>query len=241
MKEPEALLKLRFLECRIENILGSIPSWVPASLFLCLFPCLTTYWRPYFDKAFLNIFQGSEEKTVVYVVGNPGRQDWQHVYTAVTRGCCRVYVIAEEPHLRRAVTNKNVPRKTHLQRFLREAIAERSNCPRPTSFPLAQSWLSQELGTQSVCVTQRAPEPPEPLTDLIKQEESAVLIKEEQTDILQQSPRKRQQTLAENSEDATKTPWVSICLGTGLKQTCALSLTTTSHLLTVTSVLLLSI
>ncbi|KFW83143.1 DNA helicase B, partial [Manacus vitellinus] len=72
----------------------------------------------------IHTFQGSEEKTVVYVVGNPGRQHWQHVYTAVTRGRCRVYVVAEELHLRRAVTNKNVPRKTRLQRFLREAISE---------------------------------------------------------------------------------------------------------------------
>ncbi|KAM4671086.1 DNA helicase B isoform 3-T3 [Amazona ochrocephala] len=155
----------------------------------------------------IHTFQGSEEKTVVYVVGNPGRQHWQHVYTAVTRGCCRVYVIAEEPHLRRAVTNKNMPRKTNLQRFLREAIAKRSNCPRHTSAPLTKSWLSQELETQSVCVTQGAPEPPEPLTDLIKQEESAVVIKEEQADVFQQSPRKRQQTFAGNSEDAMETPW----------------------------------
>lgn len=153
----------------------------------------------------IHAFQGSEEKTVVYVVGNPGRQHWQHVYTAVTRGRCRVYVIAEEPQLRRAVTNKNMPRKTHLQRFLREAIAERSNCPGHTSSPLTKSWRSQELETQSVCVTQGAPEPPEPQADLTKQEESAVLSKE-QTDILQQTPRKRQQTLAENSEDAVKTP-----------------------------------
>ncbi|KFV57775.1 DNA helicase B, partial [Gavia stellata] len=72
----------------------------------------------------IHTFQGSEEKTIVYVVGNPGRQHWQHVYTAVTRGRCRVYVLAEEMHLRRAVTNKNMPRKTRLQRFLREAIAE---------------------------------------------------------------------------------------------------------------------
>ncbi|KFZ53393.1 DNA helicase B, partial [Podiceps cristatus] len=72
----------------------------------------------------IHTFQGSEEKTVVYVVGNSGRQHWQHVYTAVTRGCCRVYVIAEELHLQRAITNKNMPRKTRLQRFLREAIAE---------------------------------------------------------------------------------------------------------------------
>ncbi|NXK01903.1 HELB helicase, partial [Herpetotheres cachinnans] len=151
----------------------------------------------------IHTFQGSEEKTVVYVVGNPGRQHWQHVYTAVTRGCCRVYVIAEELHLRRAVTNKNMPRKTRLQKFLREAIAETSNCPKQTCSPLTKSWQSQELEAQSVSVTQGAPDPSEPLSDLIKQEGSAVLNKEDQMGSLEQSPCKRQQTLAENCEDST--------------------------------------
>ncbi|NXX55119.1 HELB helicase, partial [Scopus umbretta] len=152
----------------------------------------------------IHTFQGSEEKTVVYVVGNPGRQHWQHVYTAVTRGRCRVYVVAEEMHLRRAVTNKNVPRKTRLQRFLREAIAETSNHPKQTSSFLMKSWQSQELETRSVSVAQGAPDPSEPVTDLIKQEGSAVLNKEEQRGNLQLSPCKRHQTLAENSEDAKK-------------------------------------
>ncbi|NXE72652.1 HELB helicase, partial [Cochlearius cochlearius] len=156
----------------------------------------------------IHTFQGSEEKTVVYVVGNPGRQHWQHVYTAVTRGRCRVYVIAEEMHLRRAVTNKNVPRKTRLQRFLKEAIAETSDCPKQTSSPLTKSWRSQELETGSVSVTQGAPDPPEPLSDLTEQEGSAVLGKELQMGNLHQSPCKRQQTLAGNSEDATKIPSV---------------------------------
>ncbi|KAM6384585.1 DNA helicase B isoform 3-T4 [Alca torda] len=153
----------------------------------------------------IHTFQGSEEKTVVYVVGNPGRQHWQHVYTAVTRGRCRVYVIAEEMHLRRAVTNKNVPRKTRLQRFLREAIAETSNCPKQTSSPLTKSCQSQEVETPSVSVTQSAPDPPEPLTGLIKQERSAHVNKE-QAGNFQQSPSKRQQSLAENSKDALKIP-----------------------------------
>ncbi|KAK4832160.1 hypothetical protein QYF61_020940 [Mycteria americana] len=158
----------------------------------------------------IHTFQGSEEKTVVYVVGNPGRQHWQHVYTAVTRGRCRVYVIAEETHLRKAVTNKKIPRKTRLQRFLREAIAEASNSPKQISTPLTKSWQSQGLETGSVSVTQGAPEPSEPRTDLIKQEGSAVLNKEEQTGNLQQSPCKTQRTLAENSGAAMKTPSVSI-------------------------------
>ncbi|XP_074913992.1 DNA helicase B [Buteo buteo] len=157
----------------------------------------------------VHTFQGSEAKTIVYVVGNVGRQHWQHVYTAVTRGCCRVYVIAEELHLRRAVTNKNIPRKTRLETFLRAAIAEASNCPKLTSSPLTKSWQSQ-LETRSVSVTQGAPDPSAPLTDLFKQEGSAVLNKEEQMSKLQQSPHKRQQTLAENSEDATKTPSATV-------------------------------
>ncbi|NWX17467.1 HELB helicase, partial [Aegotheles bennettii] len=147
----------------------------------------------------IHTFQGSEEKTVVYVVGNPGRQHWQHVYTAVTRGCCRVYVIAEELHLKRAVTSKNVPRKTRLQRFLREAITKTSNCPKQTDFPLMKSCQSHELETPSVSVTQEVPDPSEPLMDLIKQQGSAVLDQERQMGNLQQSPCKRQESPGENS------------------------------------------
>ncbi|KAM9293058.1 DNA helicase B [Morus bassanus] len=158
----------------------------------------------------IHTFQGSEEKTVVYVVGNPGRQHWQHVYTAVTRGRCRVYVIAEEMHLRRAITNKNIPRKTRLQRFLKEAIAETSNCPKQISSPLTKSQQGQELETRSVAVGQGAPDPPEPLTDLIKQGESAVCNKEEQMSNLLRSPCKRQQTDAEGSEDAVKPPSTTV-------------------------------
>ncbi|NXR67357.1 HELB helicase, partial [Rhadina sibilatrix] len=148
----------------------------------------------------IHTFQGSEERTVVYVVGNAGRQHWQHVYTAVTRGRCRVYVVAEELHLRRAVKNKEITRKTRLQRFLREAIAE-TNCPKQMSSPLLKCWQSQELETQSVSDTQGAPDPPEPQSDLMIQEGSSVLSKE-QMGSLQQSPCKRQ---IPESEDATKT------------------------------------
>ncbi|NXH17514.1 HELB helicase, partial [Bucco capensis] len=157
----------------------------------------------------IHTFQGSEENTVVYVVGNPGRQHWQHVYTAVTRGRCRVYIIAEELHLRRAVTNKNMRRKTRLQRFLREAIAQTSKCPNQPSSPLMKGSQeqSQELATQSVSLTQGASDPSAPPTDSIKQEEfsSAVLSKGLPMDGLQQSPCKRQ-TLAENPKDVMEIP-----------------------------------
>ncbi|XP_064022368.1 DNA helicase B isoform X2 [Pogoniulus pusillus] len=155
----------------------------------------------------IHTFQGSEENTVVYVVGSPGRQHWQHVYTAVTRGRCRVYVIAEEQHLRRAVTNKNVPRKTRLQRFLREAIAETSRCPNRPSSALVKSWQNQNPETQPVSLAEGGLNPPEPLTDLTEQPEfsSAALSEDRQKGIFQ-SPHKRQQMLLENSEDAAKVP-----------------------------------
>lgn len=154
------------------------------------------------------MFQGSEERTVVYVVGNAGRQHWQHVYTAVTRGRCRVYVVAEELHLKRAVKNKEITRKTRLQRFLREAIAETNSCPKQMSSPLRKCWQSQELETQSVSVTQGAPDPPELQSDLMIQEGSSVLS-EKQMISLQLSPCKRQ---IPASEDATNNPPVSISL-----------------------------
>ncbi|NXI24871.1 HELB helicase, partial [Sterrhoptilus dennistouni] len=150
----------------------------------------------------IHTFQGSEERTVVYVVGNAGRQHWQHVYTAVTRGRCRVYVVAEEQHLRKAVKNKEITRKTCLRRFLREAIAETSNCPTQMSSPLVKCWQSQELETQSVSVTQGAPDPPELQSDLVIQEGSSLLTKE-QMGSSQQSPCKRQTPV---SEDATERP-----------------------------------
>ncbi|NXA33692.1 HELB helicase, partial [Eudromia elegans] len=156
----------------------------------------------------IHTFQGSEEKTVVYVVGNPGRQHWQHVYTAVTRGRRRVYVIAEEMHLSKAVTNKNRPRKTRLQKFLRETIAEISNQAKQTSSLLKESWQRE---TQSVSVTQGAPDPSEPATNSVKQEGSAAL-NEEMSKALQLSPYKRQISPVRNSENAMKTSLVSTSL-----------------------------
>lgn len=66
---------------------------------------------------------------MVYAVGKAGRQDWQHVYTAVTRGRSRVYVIAEEAHLRSAISKNNVRRKTRLKHFLQDRLS--SSCASP--------------------------------------------------------------------------------------------------------------
>ncbi|XP_004861153.1 DNA helicase B isoform X1 [Heterocephalus glaber] len=73
----------------------------------------------------IHTFQGSEEHTVAYVVGKAGRQHWQHVYTAVTRGRCRVYVIAEESQLQSAIRRPDILRQTRLKHFLQNELSVR--------------------------------------------------------------------------------------------------------------------
>ncbi|XP_034626777.1 DNA helicase B [Trachemys scripta elegans] len=126
----------------------------------------------------IHTFQGSEERTIVYVVGNAGPQHWQHVYTAVTRGCCRVYIVAEESQLRKAVTTKSFPRKTRLQQRLRETFAEMSDSPEQMSSHLKGCWQSQGHDTQPgpISVTEDIPLSSVPVEDdFIKAEEPAVL------------------------------------------------------------------
>ncbi|OCT88898.1 DNA helicase B [Xenopus laevis] len=92
----------------------------------------------------IHTFQGSEEETVVYVLGCAGRQNWKHVYTAVTRGCKRVYIVAKYDQLGEAIANKARDRKTRLQQRLKETLLQnRDDCgtAQPTS------------GTQVQCVS----------------------------------------------------------------------------------------
>ncbi|CAO2582211.1 DNA helicase B [Lemmus lemmus] len=81
----------------------------------------------------VHTFQGSEENTVAYVLGKAGRQHWQHVYTAVTRGRSRVYVIAQESELKSAIRKRSFPRKTRLKHFLQKQLS--SACASPADFP----------------------------------------------------------------------------------------------------------
>nr|XP_048274106.1 DNA helicase B [Myodes glareolus] len=90
----------------------------------------------------VHTFQGSEENTVAYVLGKAGRQHWQHVYTAVTRGRSRVYVIAQESELRNAIRKRSFPRKTRLKHFLQKQLS--SACASPADFPSQPS--SPEIG-----------------------------------------------------------------------------------------------
>ncbi|XP_059042238.1 DNA helicase B isoform X1 [Mustela lutreola] len=96
----------------------------------------------------IHTFQGSEEKTVVYVVGKAGRQHWQHVYTAVTRGRCRVYVIAEESHLRGAIMRSSAPRKTRLKHFLQNELSRSCAPPADVASPSRSSGECRGPSTQ---------------------------------------------------------------------------------------------
>lgn len=71
---------------------------------------------------------------MAYVVGKAGRQHWQHVYTAVTRGRSRVYVIAQESELRSAIRKRSFPRKTRLKHFLQKQLSS-AHCASPADFP----------------------------------------------------------------------------------------------------------
>lgn len=75
----------------------------------------------------------------MYVVGWAGRQHWQHVYTAVTRGRRRVYVIAEESQLRSAIARNIIPRKTRLKHFLQSQLSDTNACAATGPAPLSRN------------------------------------------------------------------------------------------------------
>ncbi|XP_073694797.1 DNA helicase B-like [Garra rufa] len=72
----------------------------------------------------IHTFQGSEAETVVYVLGNTFVQNWQHVYTAVTRGQKRVYVVGRERDLEGAIEKRITSRNTRLRGRVKEIVAQ---------------------------------------------------------------------------------------------------------------------
>lgn len=90
----------------------------------------------------IHTFQGSEAETVVYVLGNGGGQNWKHVYTAVTRGQKRVYMVAKKEGLVSAIQRHIIPRNTRLKGLVRELFA-----PPGTEEPLSQPATQPQPGT----------------------------------------------------------------------------------------------
>ncbi|XP_005097102.2 uncharacterized protein LOC101855638 [Aplysia californica] len=75
----------------------------------------------------IHTYQGSESETVVYVLGPAIPQNWQHVYTAVTRGRRSVFIIGKWSQLCVAVKRKPNLRQTRLCQRLKNAVRENSS------------------------------------------------------------------------------------------------------------------
>ncbi|XP_026779472.3 DNA helicase B isoform X1 [Pangasianodon hypophthalmus] len=87
----------------------------------------------------IHTFQGSEEKTIVYVLDRGIGQTWKHVYTAVTRGQSRVYVIAKKDGLENAIRRYIIKRNTRLEGLIVDLlhnlrIAKREFLSQPSQF-----------------------------------------------------------------------------------------------------------
>ena len=61
----------------------------------------------------------------MYVVGSPGYQNWQHVYTAVTRGVRQVLIINNPGSLIKSIKSLPVTRQTKLQEDMLQAMRYR--------------------------------------------------------------------------------------------------------------------
>lgn len=57
------------------------------------------------------------------MLGNGSAQTWKHMYTAVTRGQKRVYVIAKEGGIALAISRRETPRNTRLGGLVKEMLA----------------------------------------------------------------------------------------------------------------------
>ncbi|KAK3518038.1 hypothetical protein QTP70_033199 [Hemibagrus guttatus] len=68
------------------------------------------------------LMRGSEVKTIVYVLDNGNNQTWKHVYTAVTRGQHRVYVIAKQGGLQNAIRGRVIKRDTRLEGLVMDLL-----------------------------------------------------------------------------------------------------------------------
>lgn len=99
--------------------------------------CFVLLWWTIFV---VSSFKGSEAETIVYVLGDGTGQNWQHVYTAVTRGQKRVYVVGKEADIERAIRKMIIPRKTRLCNLVKKVVSQ----PGPEGEDtLTQSGLGQ--------------------------------------------------------------------------------------------------
>ncbi|XP_072036054.1 uncharacterized protein [Amphiura filiformis] len=92
----------------------------------------------------IHTYQGSESETVIYLLGNSGAQNWQHVYTAITRGKTQVYIIGTKSQLLQAIRRDARIRNTELKEMLMEEI-------------IPKLKQLQQQGSYQVCTQQQGP------------------------------------------------------------------------------------
>uniref|UniRef100_A0A8C1ZK20 Helicase (DNA) B n=1 Tax=Cyprinus carpio TaxID=7962 RepID=A0A8C1ZK20_CYPCA len=112
----------------------------------------------------IHTFQGSEAETIVYVLGDSRAQNWQNVYTAVTRGQKRVYVVGRERDLEGAIKRWITPRNTQLCHFVTNVVSQQG--PEDS---LSQSACQSQVETpvtpsQSTPVASQTPSRPQKLS-----------------------------------------------------------------------------
>lgn len=114
----------------------------------------------------IHTFQGSESETIVYVLGDSIAQNWQHVYTAVTRGQKRVYVVGTESDLEGAIKKWITPRNTRLCWFVKSTVAKQGPEDSLTQYACSQSQVETPVNhrfgpSQSTPVAPHCPSLPQ--------------------------------------------------------------------------------
>ena len=91
-------------------------------------------------------FQGSEVENVVYCLTGSKMENWQHVYTAVTRGKKNVMILGSYAELLKAVKKSPIPRQTTLKEKIKRMLS--SSCPE-TPGKVLGSRMEQQLDLAS--------------------------------------------------------------------------------------------
>lgn len=90
---------------------------------------------------------------MVYVVGRPYYQNWQHVYTAVTRGVRQVIMINNPSSLWTSIMSRPVRRQTKLEKDMEQAMKNRRH---PDAHDEGLKTTNTQFATQSGVVHMNA-------------------------------------------------------------------------------------
>ena len=94
-------------------------------------------------------FQGSEADTIVYGLSGSKMENWQHVYTAVTRGKKKVVIVGSFEDLRNAITkNRMVRRQTALEEKIKRLL-NRVETKKKEAFRIEEDVKKGEIRSNS--------------------------------------------------------------------------------------------